>query len=95
VSDRSYETGYGKPPRSRQFTKGKSGNPKGRPKGSKNFATMFNEVARRKIKVTENGVTHEVRIFQASAMQLLNQAASGKTPALTPCQPGSGCSKKA
>jgi hypothetical protein len=27
----SYEVGYGKPPRSTQFKKGVSGNPKGRP----------------------------------------------------------------
>jgi len=28
----SYDVGYGKPPKNRQFKKGKSGNPKGRPK---------------------------------------------------------------
>jgi hypothetical protein len=30
--DPGYEVGYGKPPQSTQFKKGKSGNPKGRPK---------------------------------------------------------------
>jgi hypothetical protein len=30
----NYEVGYGKPPRSRRFSKGRSGNPKGRPRGS-------------------------------------------------------------
>jgi hypothetical protein len=29
-----YKVGYGKPPRSGQFKRGNSGNPKGRPKGS-------------------------------------------------------------
>src|SRR5687768_11632888 len=33
----SYEIGYGKPPVTSQFRPGQSGNPKGRPRGSKNY----------------------------------------------------------
>ena len=33
---RQYEVGYGKPPQATRFQPGKSGNPKGRPKGSRN-----------------------------------------------------------
>jgi hypothetical protein len=35
-----YEVGYGKPPASGKFAKGQSGNPKGRSKGSKHFASV-------------------------------------------------------
>jgi hypothetical protein len=32
----NYEVGYGRPPKGSQFTPGRSGNPKGRPKGARN-----------------------------------------------------------
>ncbi|MGY3477315.1 DUF5681 domain-containing protein [Bradyrhizobium ottawaense] len=41
--------GYGRPPREHQFKPGQSGNKNGRPKGSKNEATIINEILDRKI----------------------------------------------
>jgi len=39
-AEHGYKVGYGKPPASRQFRPGQSGNPNGRPKGSKNLRSI-------------------------------------------------------
>jgi len=45
--------GYRRPPVNRQFKPGQSGNPRGRPKGSKNFPTMFAEAMSRPVTVRD------------------------------------------
>ena len=41
MTERDYEVGYGKPSAHTRFRKGQSGNPKGRGKGAKSFASAF------------------------------------------------------
>jgi hypothetical protein len=71
------EVGYGKPPSHTRFVKGQSGNPKGRPKGSQNFATILTRVNRERVKVIENGRTRHITKFEATMLQLVNKAVSG------------------
>ena len=78
----AYEPGYGKPPKHTQFEKGQSGNPKGRPKGSQNVATIIAKVGRQRVKVTENGRTRYMTKLEASVTHLNNQAASGDIRAI-------------
>jgi Family of unknown function (DUF5681) len=47
----SLKTGYGRPPIEHRFKPGQSGNPRGRPKGKKNEATILHELLNRKITV--------------------------------------------
>ena len=50
-----YDVGYGKPPRHAQFKPGQTGNPQGRPNGSKNLKTDLLEELSEMMKVTEGG----------------------------------------
>jgi hypothetical protein len=75
--DKTYDVGFGKPPKPSQFRKGFSGNPKGRPKGRCNLATVLERALQEKVVINENGVRRTVTKLEAVAKQLVNQAASG------------------
>jgi hypothetical protein len=81
-TDAAHAIGYGKPPKRTQFTKGQSGNPKGRPKGSQNFATLLHKIGRQRVRVTENGGSRHISKFEATMLQLTNKAASGDLKAI-------------
>jgi hypothetical protein len=60
--DSSYEVGYGKPPTSGQYAKGKSGNPKGRPKGSKNLSTLVQQESRQLVRINGPRGPRKIRL---------------------------------
>lgn len=75
--------GYGSPPEATRFKKGASGNPKGRPKGSLNVATVFTKTLRERVVINEHGQRKTVTKLEAALKQLVNKAASGDLRALS------------
>ncbi|MEI2637121.1 MAG: DUF5681 domain-containing protein [Methylotenera sp.] len=77
-----YEVGYQKPPKATRFTKGQSGNPSGRPKGVRNWATVFHAALEQIVTINENGRQRNVTKLEAATMQLVNSAAAGDVNAI-------------
>jgi hypothetical protein len=73
------KVGYRKPPRRTQFKKGQSGNPKGRPRKSKNFATLLRQQLEKPVTVTENGRRKKVTMLQAMVALMTRKGLSGDT----------------
>ena len=77
-----YQIGYGKPPRHTGFQKGRSGNPKGRPEGSKNLATLLTEALDEKVQVTEDGKRRRITKRELVIKQLVNKSAAADLRAI-------------
>ena len=75
-NERDYEVGYGKPPRHTRFRKGQSGNPRGRPKESKNLATLLKEALNEHVIVAENGGRRKITMREAIIKQLVKRSAT-------------------
>jgi Family of unknown function (DUF5681) len=80
--DSKYRVGFSMPPKHTQFTKGNSGNPKGRPKGSQNLSTILAKAGRQRVRVTTNGKVRFITKFDATLLQLTNKAAAGDLKAI-------------
>src|SRR5271157_5088713 len=70
--------GYGNPPIATRFRPGVSGNPKGRPKGARNFTSIVAATLGERIVINENGQRRRITKLEAAVKQLVNRAAGGE-----------------
>jgi hypothetical protein len=74
------KVGPGRPPRHTRFKPGQSGNPNGRPTGSKNFATILQQQLRKKVTVTVDGKPKRMAVQEVIARRLTTDSQGDGTP---------------
>ena len=70
-----------KPPLHTRFRKGQSGNPRGRPRGSKNFSTLLADALNEPVVVTEDGKRRKISKRELGVRQLVNKFAMAEAQA--------------
>jgi hypothetical protein len=77
----SYAVGYGRPPTSSQYQPGQSGNPKGRPKGSRNASSMARDALEGTVTVKVKRRSRQMTVRRAAYLRLAEKAAAGDAKA--------------
>jgi hypothetical protein len=78
-----YPVGYGRPPVKNQFKPGESGNPNGRPKGVRNFASDLREELAELVSIKDGDKSVEVTRQRAIVKAVVNAAVEGDQRAAT------------
>ena len=81
-SSTDYAVGYRRPPTWTQFQPGQSGNPKGRPKGVRNTASLAHDALEQTILVEEKQTKRRMTVRELAYRQLSEKAIAGDIKAL-------------
>ena len=79
---KNYKVGYGKPPKKNQFKPGQSGNPRGRPKKSKNTFDILKRELDSQVSLKEGEKRVLLTKKQAMLRHLINKAVQGDIKAM-------------
>jgi len=77
-----YKVGKYRPPVGTRWRPGQSGNPKGRPKGAKNIATILNNALNQMLEIQEKGKPRNITVREAILIRVVNQALKGDIKAI-------------
>jgi hypothetical protein len=79
VMSQTTEVGYRRPPASTRYPKGRSGNPKGRPKGRYN-GPPYDAILGQKVTIKEDGSERRVTAAEAFLLYMTKRALDGDVP---------------
>jgi hypothetical protein len=77
VAEPDYPIGYGRPPKHAQFRPGRSGNPRGRPRGRANLQDIVKGVLFEKMEVRIGERTHRMASVSALMRTAMSRALKG------------------
>lgn len=75
--EKDYPVGYGKPPEHTRFKPGRSGNPNGRPKKTRDLDKLFEREFERTLRITENGELKTLTMREAFVKSVMQAALKG------------------
>ena len=78
----TYDIGYRKPPKATRFKPGKSGNPRGRPRGAKSLKNLIDHELSQKVVIRDEGGRHTVAKREVVAKQVVQKAVKGQDKAI-------------
>ncbi|GJL97188.1 MAG: hypothetical protein DHS20C06_10050 [Hyphobacterium sp.] len=82
TSENNPASGYGKPPKERQFKPGQSGNPKGRPKGARGLKQVVRAALDDEVNLVVGGQETRKTKREVVVLKLIQKAASGDVRAI-------------
>ena len=77
TSDDGFAVGYKKPPRHSRFQPGRSGNPRGKQKGVRNFGTDVKRTLEVPVRLNDQGRARRVSTQEAALLRLREMALNG------------------